>query len=256
MAAVARTGDKMVYSKFRIVALLLIYMLVINTITTVAQSSSEEATEEPASNSLVVTIEATDGLTLEGEFFRSDQSDGRVVLLLHELYTTRASWYPYIDSLRSAGFNVLAVDLRGFGRTRGRINWQNAQEDTQRWLDWLYREAGIRGDAVFLIGSSMGSSLALVGCAAAPACTGSVAISPGRSYFGVSTDEAIISGRPILLAYADRDLYPRRAVPYMQEQEGFNGEIVSYPGRAHGMLLLANEEDLLPQIIAWMNVHL
>jgi pimeloyl-ACP methyl ester carboxylesterase len=246
----------MVYSRFRMVALILMCVIAISTITETAQSASEEATEEPDVNSVVITIEATDGLTLEGEFFRAEPSDGRVVFLLHELYTTRASWYPYIEAIRAAGFHVLAVDVRGFGRTRGRINWQRAQEDTQKWLDWLYLEAGIRGDAVFLVGSSMGSSLALVGCAEAPACSGSVAISPGRNYFGVSTDDAIVSGKPMLLVYADRDLYPRRAVPYMQEQEGFNGEVITYSGRAHGMLLLANEEDLLPQIIGWMNARL
>ena len=243
-------------ARYRLIALILVLVAGWFGGTLRAQSESAEATDALETNSLVTTIEAADGLTLYGEFFRAQQGDGRVVLLLHELYTTRGSWYPYIEALRAAGYHVLAVDLRGFGDTRGRLNWRRALEDTQRWLEWLYLEAGIRGDAVFLVGSSMGSSLALVGCAEAPACAGSVAISPGRSYFGVSTDDAISSGTPALLVYADRDLYPRRAIPYMQGQAGFNGEVITYSGRAHGMLLLASEEDLLPQIIAWMNARL
>ena len=142
---------------------------------------------EEQSETILVTVTAEDGLELHGEFFPASQTDGRVVLLLHELYQTRTSWYPYVDRLRAAGYHALAIDLRGYGETGGRINWQLAQSDTQRWLAWLYLQPGIRGNAVFVMGSSMGSSLALVGCSEAEACAGSVAISPGRNYFGIST---------------------------------------------------------------------
>lgn len=211
------------------------------------------AQSEDEANSLLVSIEAEDGLALHGEFFASPGSDGRALLLLHQLYTTRISWYPYIELLRAAGYHVLAVDLRGFGETGGGINWRKAQADTLAWLAWLDSQPSIRSSGLFVMGSSMGSSLALVGCAEAEACAGAVALSPGRRYFGVSTDEAIASGSPALLIFADRDTYPRQAVPHMQEQPEFNGEVITYPGRAHGILLLEGDDTLLTQIIAWMN---
>jgi dienelactone hydrolase len=232
---------------FRI-SLTALLMLLLSGFAVLAQS--EESTDV-----LPVVIEAEDGLMLHGEFFSSPTSNGRAVLLLHQLYTTRVSWYPYIEPLRAAGYHVLAIDLRGYGETGGGINWRMAQADTQQWLAWLNSQPGIRGSGVFVIGSSMGSSLALVGCAEADACAGAVALSPGRRYFGVSTDEAISSGRPALLIYADRDTYPRLAVPHMQDQPEFNGEVITYSGRAHGILLLKGDETLLAQIIAWMNAR-
>src|SRR5690349_206280 len=68
-----------------------------------------------------VETAAPDGLTLKGDFYLVDVNRP-TVLLLHELYTNRTSWQPYIGTLTGAGYNVLAVDLRGMGQTRGRMN--------------------------------------------------------------------------------------------------------------------------------------
>jgi alpha-beta hydrolase superfamily lysophospholipase len=202
-----------------------------------------------------VTIEAADGLNLRGDYYESG-GDGRAVLLLHQLYTTRRSWDDYISALTGAGYRVLAVDLRGYGGTRGRINWTRAQDDTQRWLAWLTSQPGVRGDAIVILGSSMGSNLAIVGCAAYDACRGAVAISPGLSYYGVRTRGALEAGTRTLLIYANRDGIPARDAPRMAAVEGFNGASIVFDGREHGMDLFTAHPDLMAQIIEWMNASL
>lgn len=214
--------------------------------------SSPTSTPAPAPR---VEISADDGLTLVGDY-HDPGGDGPALLLLHQMYTTRASWSAQIAPLTEAGFKVLAVDLRGMGATGGRINWTQAQADTLAWVAWLRAQPGVT--SVALIGSSIGSSLALVGCAAAEGCAGAVALSPGLNYYQVATGDAVAQGFPVLIVYADRDLYPARDVPLMLkaagEADGAGAHLTAwvYNGRAHGTDLFKGDSALLGQIIAWL----
>jgi pimeloyl-ACP methyl ester carboxylesterase len=207
---------------------------------------------------IIVEVETTDGLTLVGDFYLLDPQ-GPTVLLLHQLYTTRASWEGLIPSLLDAGYNVLAVDLRGHGATRGGLDWNRAVTDVQVWLDWLRSVAGVRGDAISLIGSSMGSSLALLGCANDADCRTAIAISPGWSYQGLSVEEVFTSklgSREVFLIYAARDRWPRLGVPKMVEAAPGQVSVQEYRGNAHGIMLLDIEgETLIPLIIEWLDAH-
>lgn len=230
---------------------LIIVGLVLVSFSSVAQEDVPGAVEGPVG--VAVEVSTDDGKTLRGAYYVPDGTgDSAAVLLLHELYTTRISWGAVIEQLLGQGFRVLAVDLRGWGATRGAINWRLAPDDTQSWLAWLRDQPGVRGDALFMMGSSMGANLALRGCAAADACAGAVAISPGLNYFGVRTADAIASGIPVLIPYADRDYRPARDVPRMLELDGAAVETVVYEGRDHGMDLLEAHPELAPQLIAWM----
>lgn len=227
--------------------------------------SAQESTPEPETPvrepNEVVEIEATDGVTLTGDYYLPNGGDAPVVLLIHELYTTRASWRWMIEPLLSNGFRVLTIDLRGYGSLRRTgLNWRQTGADVQSWLSWLYAQPGTRLNGVFILGSSMGANLALNGCAAAEHCAGVVAMSPGLNYFGVTTWDALRSGRQTLLVYADHDSIPRRDMPRMRElvaevgAESAVTELV-YEGRAHGMILLDTEDDIIAQMIGWMRAR-
>lgn len=196
-----------------------------------------------------IQITARDGKTLYGSYFAVD-GDGKAVILLHELYTNRSSWKPLVQPLLDAGFKVLAVDLRGYGKTKGKINWKQAQTDTVDWAAWLKTQAGVQG--IMLVGSSMGANLALNGCAAVEGCAGAVAISPGLNYFGVKTADAVQSGFPALIVYADHDTYPKNDVPKMQDLGRDHVEILLYTGRAHGMILFKEHDELAGAIVQWL----
>ena len=202
-----------------------------------------------------VAIPATDGLALAGDFYLVD-AQHPTVLLLHELYTTRASWNVLIGTLTGAGFNALAVDLRGYGSTGGAINWNQAVVDVQTWLNWLRSGAGVRGDAISIVGSSMGSTLAIVGCANDPACRTAVALSPGWAYYGIGVENALETGRPVLAIYAKDDSWPKQGIPRMQSTAGDSLTVQTYEGNAHGMLLFdTNGDTLIPLIVSWLSAH-
>lgn len=204
-----------------------------------------------------VMARATDGLRLRGDFFLI-AAEQPTVLLLHEMYTTRKSWRPLIGLLLGAEYNVLAVDLRGMGATRGRINWQAAVDDVAVWLAWLRDTAGVRSDAISLMGSSIGSSLALLGCANDSECRTVIALSPGWAYYGLELEPAFaaLGERPALILYAADDAWPRLGVPRMAEVAGPAVEIDELAGNLHGMgLLSAEHRALVPRILDWLAAH-
>jgi pimeloyl-ACP methyl ester carboxylesterase len=204
---------------------------------------------------MTVTTTATDEKTLVGDLYLLDTARP-TVLLLHQLYTDRHSWEPdVIPALLTAGYNALAVDVRGHGQTGGFVDWDKAIQDTQVWIDWL--RANNLG-AVVLMGSSMGSSLALVGCGNDPQCLGAIAISPGWNYYEVNVKQtfaALLGARPVLIVYADHDYWPSVGVPLMLEVATGDVQVVTYPGNAHGMDLFRSEEALLLTIKEWLVMH-
>lgn len=206
----------------------------------------------------IVSIEADDGLALSGVYY-DPGGDRPAIVLLHQMYSSRGSWADVIQPLLDAGFKVLIVDIRGFGDTRGRLNWTSAQADTVTWATWLREQPGVT--SVMFMGSSIGSSLALVGCSQVEGCAGAVALSPGLNYYQVYTGDAIVAGFPALIVYADHDPYPIRDVPKMIELADPDGDgahhlsLQVYAGREHGMELFAAHDELVGAITSWLADH-
>jgi dienelactone hydrolase len=210
------------------------------------------ATPEPF-QPLEVTLEAPDGQTLYGWYSSAGEGEGRGVVLLHQLYTTHTSWNTFAQTLMDSGYKVLSVDLRGYGKTRGRISWTAAQDDAVAWIAWLKSQPGVT--SVSVVGSSMGSTIALLGCAKSDQCASAVALSPGLDYYQIDTTTALQDGFPALLVYADRDPYPSQDVPEMQELGGAHIEALTYEGRDHGVSLFKAHDDLMGILIDWLNNH-
>ncbi|MCS6835994.1 MAG: alpha/beta fold hydrolase [Anaerolineae bacterium] len=203
-----------------------------------------------------VALKARDGLTLVGTWVQVS-ADSPTVILLHQLYSNRQGWSPIIETLTANGYNVLAVDLRGYGQTRGRINWPKALLDVADWAAWV-RGQGVR-DAISMLGSSMGSVLAIVACGADPACKTAIAISPGWEYYGIGVRVPLteqFGERRVLVIYAERDRYPRQGVPRMVEAAPNVVTTLSYLGNAHGIDMIRQTSDTsLPAILDWLAAH-
>ena len=238
--------------KFLRLSLIMIMSLVLFTVNSMAQ--------EDTLMGEVVQIDAADGLTLVGDYYSPMSESAPAVLLLHMLGSDRGAWDALIAPLYDAGYAVLAVDMRGHGETGGAQEWTLAEGDTQAWLDWLREQAGIRADAVSIIGASIGSNMALIGCANDEACLTAIALSPGQDYRGVQPAESVASGlaeRSSLLvgSYDDGRVFEDILAMVGDAQ----GEIGTrfYPGRVHGTGLLLTEGDpFIRMMIAWLDEHL
>lgn len=232
--------------------LLLIVFILLSVASVVAQDLPEPTPVEVA---------AADGLALKGDFYAagSAETPAPAVLVMHMYGSQRVAWLPIIPALVEAGYSVLNVDLRGFGETGGDENWTAAQTDVQSWLDWLRGQEGIRPEAIATMGASVGSNLALVGCAADEQCVTAIALSPGLDFYNVQPETAVVEGlrrRSALLVTAQGDRESAEGVKQMVA--GARGEItaVFYTGSAHGTGLFTAarlRDQLTETILDWLD---
>jgi len=105
-----------------------------------------------------VSFPTEDGATIAALVYGSGD---RAALLVHGGRFTKESWAPQVPAFRSAGFEVMAIDLRGFGQSHG--PGEKDPSDDQQALDVL---AAVRylhsqgAKTVSVIGGSMGGSAA------------------------------------------------------------------------------------------------
>ncbi len=209
----------------------------------------------------VVELAASDGATLAGDYYPAEGEARPAVLLLHQNSSSRAAWAPLVSPLLAAGYDVLAVDLRGFGDSGRTTNWALAQEDVTGWLDWLRGQEGVRPEAVSIVGASIGSNLALIGCADDEACVTAVALSPGLNYFNVMPETAVTEGlreRSALLIAAQADRESSTAVKQMATNARGEIGLQLFTGSTHGTSMLSSpklRDRVIELIVDWLDIH-
>lgn len=227
-----------------------------------ATPEADVTAEAPVVTSEPVRIEVTaaDGVTLVGDLYNAERNiQTPAVLLMHMFGGSRRDWQPLIPALTGAGYRVLTVDLRGHGETGGRRDWQAAVTDVQTWLDWMHSQPSILPDKIAIVGASIGSNLALVGCANDDACVTAVALSPGLNYFGVTTSDAMegLSRRSALLVASQTDSPSGDSVKTLAALAEGEVGLQLYRGGTHGTLLLISQgKTLIPLITNWLDIHL
>ena len=159
-----------------------------------------------------------------GEFFLRDSGgDGPALLLLHGwMVSADLNWITVYDSLRDAGYRVLALDHRGHGRgLRGPAPFRlvDCADDAAAVL----RHEGI--DRALAVGYSMGGPIA---CLLAPrprgsASRASVLVRDGARLAG-AVDEARLARSMSLVAPRARPVPERRVAGRASARSGFRDE--------------------------------
>jgi len=218
--------------------------------------SAQDDVLEPTSERVELT--AGDGRILVGDLYipADIANDGTpAILLMHQNQSNRDMWQPILPTLLDNGWVVLTVDLRAHGETGGKVDWTLAQEDTQLWIAHLMTVEGVNPTKIALMGASIGSNLALVGCAVNPSCLTAVALSPGLNYFGVQPEIAVSEGlrtRSALLIAAQNDRTSALAVRQMAGSSTGVLEMRVYRGGHHGKDLFKEElESVQSLIVSW-----
>lgn len=206
-----------------------------------------------------VNVTAGDELMLVGDIHTPEtlSEDTPIVLLLHMLGSHRGAYEPILPDLLSAGYIVLNIDMRGHGDTGGARNWELALDDLVVWADWLHDE-GYVGE-ITIIGASIGSNIALMGCAELDDCIGAIALSPGLDYVGVTPQPAFVEGfteRSALLVAAHGDAYSAETITTLFTNA--TGDVTArlYAGRSHGTNFFRTDYDSVSALIVnWLDEH-
>jgi pyridoxine 5-phosphate synthase len=203
-----------------------------------------------------VTVPSVDGVSLAGEYFEASSRPAPAVLLVHMLSKSRGEWRDLPDRIRDAGITALTIDLRGHGQTSGSAqDFQGMVKDVRAAAQWLATRPNVRGDAVAIVGASLGASLALLAAVEVPQARALALLSPSLDYRGLRTDTALVKrlgSRSIWLAASAEDPLALRTVrDFAAEPSGPREQHVS-SAVAHGTVLLERDSDLARSLVDWL----
>ena len=203
-----------------------------------------------------VTIASVDGVTIAGEYFEASTRPAPAVLLVHMLSKSRGEWRDLPDRIRDAGITALTIDLRGHGQSTGSAqDLQAMVKDVRAAAQWLAARPNVRGDALAIVGASLGASLALLASVDTPQVKAIALLSPSLDYRGLRTDMGLIrrlGARSIWLsASAEDPLALRTLRDIAAEQTGAREQHVSSMV-AHGTALLDRDPDVARSLVDWL----
>lgn len=112
-----------------------------------------------------VTVAEPNGAALAALVYRADGGADNGFWVLHLHGNADSAFSPWqvrhCEALRSAGFNVLEIDYRGFGPTPGKPSEAAMYEDSEAAYQDLLRR-GIPDNRIILLGHSLGSGPAVL----------------------------------------------------------------------------------------------
>jgi uncharacterized protein len=108
-----------------------------------------------------VFITTADGSRLHGWWLPAKGSALGSVLHLHGNAANVGNHLPLVAWLPGAGFDVLMLDYRGFGRSQGSPTLDGVVEDAAAALRYLRTRPGVDGNRLVVLGQSLGGATAL-----------------------------------------------------------------------------------------------
>jgi fermentation-respiration switch protein FrsA (DUF1100 family) len=108
-----------------------------------------------------VFITTADGPRLHGWWLPAKGAALGSVLHLHGNAANVSNHLPLVAWLPAAGFNVLMLDYRGFGRSEGRPTLDGVVDDAAAALRYLRARPGVDGGRLVVLGQSLGGATAL-----------------------------------------------------------------------------------------------
>ncbi len=200
----------------------------------------------------VESLTTADGLELAAQSWGAGE---RAVLLLHEADRDRGTWGTFSEKLVGAGFQVLALDLRGHGDSDpGPLtdaDYPKMVADVDAGVAWLKSKGAAE---VMVVGAALGANLALNAASDNTDITHLVLLSPALNAKGVKVSSAIASygDRPMLLVASDTDVLSTKAANFLASRATGNTQLQLYSA-AGGSRMLNAVPDLEPMVVGWLN---
>lgn len=107
-----------------------------------------------------LTLTTHDGVDIAAWYMPHSQAKG-TVLFLHGNAGNMAGRIDDAQILHRMGVNVLMIDYRGFGRSKGRPDEQGTYEDAETGWRYLVETLGQSPDAIVIFGRSLGGAIAI-----------------------------------------------------------------------------------------------
>ncbi|HEY9246033.1 MAG TPA: alpha/beta fold hydrolase [Candidatus Methanoperedens sp.] len=206
-----------------------------------------------------------DGVTIAGNYSKSQEEHAPAFLLLHMMPSTKESWTEFAALLQERGFEVLAIDLRGHGesidKNGGKINYRDFTDEEHREsiLDIaaskeFLKQKGADTSRLAIAGASIGANLALLWASTDKDIRLLLLLSAGVDYRGIRTPElARIYENPVYILASEKDT--RNAGSSSRILFGmFPGDkkLNIIQGNSHGTDMFSFQPDLMDEILEWV----
>lgn len=208
-----------------------------------------------------VTLTTKDGQKLHA-VYETPAKTGIIqgVVLVHGDKRSANDWKFLVTKLSKAGFQVIAPDLRGHGAnvaagtappTLTESQYQAMIQDVTAAMDYL-RSKGVKN--ISLMGATLGANLALQAGAGAKDVTNMVMLSPGLTYQGVTTSDALAryGDRPILMVVSKDDGYAAKSALVLEAQAKGKKHLEIYTSAGSGAVMLNREPGLEGLLLSWL----
>jgi pimeloyl-ACP methyl ester carboxylesterase len=234
--------------------LLLLFILVAALLIAGCETSNQ-ATNSNVQAEPTVKFTTVDGWAIQGTLFNGT---GRSILLLHGLGDHRAAWTEFARVLRQNGYTVLAIDLRGHGRSTmdDGVNRTWDRFTTADFAGMTKDEAAAQqflgNENISIIGASIGANIALNYAAQSGKVSSLVLLSPGLDYKGITTEKAMrLYKGAVFIAAGELDGYAADSSNRLYELSAGNRTLKIYNTGNHGTQLL-EDSAVQDTILAWL----
>lgn len=195
----------------------------------------------------LVELQAQDKTLLAGALYKSGKSG---IILLHQYRQDKESWSEFATALQQIGHTVLAIDLRGHGKSQGKYeafidkNFQDMLLDAQAAAKFL-RSKGCK--IVAIMGASIGANTAFR--FSADNNIPAVLLSPGLLYHGIDIND-VTSRAPTLTIVAKEDEYSMQSSKELDENNMLGRhELFIVEGKEHGTDMLPNCKERILEFL-------
>ena len=215
-----------------------------------------------------VAITTSDNINVHGVLTRYDDvtEQAPAILLLHQFRQDHTQWDNFKTALADEGYIVLAIDLRGHGKSdayqgtnlNGILNDPNgAPNDVRAALVFLAAQSYVDNSRLGVIGTSIGGNLAVASSILELSKT-SIAISPRLPPTENLADTSANNMKSVYYIAAENDSGGQaQDCQTMYERTEDPRAIHIYSDTAdHGRALFESQSDMKNKIIMWMAENL
>ncbi len=115
-----------------------------------------------------LSVRTPDGVTLAGWILRPEREPLGTVLFLHGNAENMSTHVNSVLWLVRAGYRVVLVDYRGYGKSGGAPTMAGVHADALAAIDAVFGMAGVDKDRVAVLGQSLGGAIAVYAVANSP----------------------------------------------------------------------------------------
>ncbi len=198
-----------------------------------------------------VALTSKDGTSLHAEV---SGAGARGVILLHGEGSNAATWNSVREQLATHGYQVLALDLRGCGTSKGTADeagWAHSPEDVAAALAWLKAHGSTK---VALLGTEGGGVVALQSAVGQPMVDSVIVLSPRLSAPGLKVSAAIeaYGAHPLLIVTGSTDTTGVRAAAALEPRALGLKRVELVENGGIGAVLFNQSSTLEGTVVQWL----